>query len=119
MLAVTSAALVVAIHVEAFPYPLQQALRDWVLHFAALVAATILTASALGYRRSAASRHHRTRQLVGCAVPLAATLLHELGQWVWPAGPRDAFDATRDALLDVAGTAAAWWALRPGRRPQA
>ena len=114
-LALVAAVLVVAIHAEAFPYPAQQHLRDWVLHFAAVLAATMFTAAVVGYRRGSTAPHQRTLLAVACAVPVSVCVLHELGQWLWPAQPRDGFDAVRDTLLDVAGAGAAWWALRRRR----
>jgi hypothetical protein len=117
VLAVLSGAMVVAIHTESFPYPLQQQLRDWALHLVAMVAATVFTAALLGHRRRGSDRHQRLRLTIACTVPLAITLLHETGQWLWPPGARDAFDSVRDALLNVAGTAVACWSLR--RRPAA
>jgi hypothetical protein len=115
-IAVVCGALVPAIHYGLFPWQVHQLLRDWVMHFAALVAATILTAGLIGYRRSQ-PRHARPRLAIAIGVPLAITLLHELGQWLWPAGERDTFDSCRDALLNVAGAAVGLLLLRPWRRP--
>lgn len=101
-----------AIHFGALPWQVHQPMRDWVMHPAALCAATIVTALLLGYRPAPRDRQQPLRLWLGCAVPVSIALLHELGQWLWPAGARDAFDSVRDALLDVAGTALGWWALR-------
>lgn len=113
VLAIAAGGWVVAIHTGQFPWPLHQYLRDWVMHFAALVAATLLTATMLGYHGARQERRRRALLAIGCAVPLAITLLHELGQWLWPDGQRDNFDSVRDALLNVLGTAVGWWLLRP------
>jgi len=53
---------------------------------------------------------------IALGVPLAITLLHELGQWIWPDGARDGFDALRDCALNVVGALLAVRLLR-GQRP--
>lgn len=116
--AVVAGAMVPAIHEHLFPWQWHQFLRDWAMHFVGLVAATIFTVNVLGYHGAASWRHRRTVLRIGLAVPLAITLLHELGQWVWPAGARDAFDAVRDALLNVGGAVVGWLVVRrPGEAP--
>lgn len=110
--AIVAAAMVPAIESWVFPWQLNMFLRSWGLHFFALVAGTIFTTSVLGYHRALPGRYRRTLLTIGCAVPLTITLLHELGQWIWPAGERDAFDSVRDSLLNVFGAATGWWIVR-------
>jgi hypothetical protein len=108
--AFAAGAAAVTIHFAWLPAWSYLTLRNWGLHFFALVAASVLTTSLLGYH--GAGRRQRTLLRLGCGVPLAITLLHELGQWVWPAGARDHFDSVRDSALNVAGVVVGWWILR-------
>ena len=109
-LAATLAAggMVVGVHFELWPWQWHQFLRDWVMHFCALVAAAIATAAVLGYFRAPTARQRRSLRRLGCGVPLAITLLHELGQSVWPHDGWTLLDTLRDALLNVVGAVVAW-----------
>ena len=53
---------------------------------------------------------HRFAWAMLVLVPFVLLALHELGQWTWPDGPRDAFDSLRDLGLNALG---AWLAARP------
>ncbi|MCU0863845.1 MAG: hypothetical protein MUC36_08645 [Planctomycetes bacterium] len=119
-IAVAAGTLALSIHGMVFRGELHVWLRDWALHFAAVLFAAILTSALLGYHRQRDDRATWTMLQLGCLVPFVLLGLHELGQWLWPAGPRDHFDSVRDTLLNAFGTAAAWlllWRTRPRRRP--
>ncbi len=85
-----------------------QPVRDWGLHWVALVCAVMTTLLALQCltddSRDALVRARR----IAVAVPLLVASLHEGGQWLWPSGHRDAFDSGRDFALNVVGTIVAW-----------
>lgn len=111
-------ALALAIHGVMFRGALQVWLRDWALHFAAVLFAAILTSGLLGYHRQRDDQATAGMLKLGCLVPFGLLGLHELGQWLWPVGPRDHFDSVRDTLLNALGTASAWllmWRTRPRR----
>lgn len=106
-----------ATHYVMFPWPLQATMRDWALHSCGLLATTLATGLCLGLHRAHRPAARRALTAIALGVPLAITLLHELGQWLWPAGPRDAFDAVRDCVLNVFGAAVAGALLCSGQRP--
>ena len=117
--AVGAGALALSIHGMMFRGELHVWLRDWALHFAAVLFAAILTSALLGYHRQRSDRATATMLKLGCLVPFVLLGLHELGQWLWPVGPRDHFDSVRDTLLNALGTASAWlllWRTRPAAR---
>jgi hypothetical protein len=106
-----------ATHFVMFPWPFQATMRDWALHSCGLLATTLATGLCLGLHRAHRRAARRALTAIALGVPLAITLLHELGQWLWPVGPRDAFDAVRDCALNVVGAALAGALLRSGQRP--
>ncbi len=108
-------ALILLIHAEVLG-TLHPLLRDWALHFLAVLCTAICTTWLLGLHHATNEARRRLLLCLGCGIPLLVTLLHELGQWLWPAGPRDTFDSLRDAALNIAGAAVAWALLR---RPSA
>jgi hypothetical protein len=100
-----------------------QPMRDWGLHWIALVASVmatwILLQALSDGTRSASLRARR----IALAVPLLITCLHELGQWAWPAGARDNFDSARDFALNFVGAFVAWailarWSPLPEEQPR-
>jgi len=107
-----------ATHFVMFPWPFQATMRDWALHSCGLLATTLATGLCLGLHRAHRRAARRALTAIALGVPLAITLLHELGQWLWPADPRDAFDAVRDCVLNVVGAAVAGALLRSGQRPE-
>lgn len=109
-------AVTMATHFAAWPWPLQQTMRDWAMHSGGVLATTLATALALGVARKPDGAERDVLLRIALGVPLAITLLHELGQWLWPDGPRDGFDALRDSGLNVAGALFAVRLLR-GQRP--
>jgi len=109
-------ALTLATHFQAWPWPLQQTMRDWAMHSGGLLATTLATGLMLGVSRHPDGAHRDGLLRIALGVPLAITLLHELGQWVWPDGARDGFDALRDCALNVVGAALAVRLMR-GQRP--
>lgn len=115
---VAAGALTLATHFAAWPWPLQQSMRDWAMHSGGLLATTLATGLMLGVSRHPDGAHRDVLLRIAFGVPLAVTLLHELGQWLWPDGPRDGFDALRDCALNVVGAAVAVRLLR-GQRPAA
>lgn len=108
-----------ATHFVLFPWPFQATMRDWALHSCGLLATTLATGLCLGLHRAHRRAARRALAVIALGVPLAITLLHELGQWIWPDGARDAFDAVRDCVLNVVGAAAAGTLLRAPRRAAA
>jgi len=108
-----------ATHFVMFPWPFQATMRDWALHSCGLLATTLATGLCLGLHRAHRRAARRALTAIALGVPLAITLLHELGQWLWPVDPRDAFDAVRDCVLNVVGAAVAGALLRSGQRPAA
>jgi hypothetical protein len=107
-----------ATHFVMFPWPFQATMRDWALHSCGLLATTLATGLCLGLHRAHRRAARRALTAIALGVPLTITLLHELGQWLWPADPRDAFDAVRDCVLNVVGAAVAGALLRSGQRPE-
>jgi hypothetical protein len=105
-------------HYGAWSWPLQQTMRDWALHSCGVLATTLTLGLVLGLYR--AHRHSFRTQLMRIAVgvPLTITLLHEVGQWIWPHSARDAFDSIRDCVLNIAGAMTAAFLLR-AQRPSA
>ncbi|MEY4829306.1 MAG: hypothetical protein RLZZ562_1102 [Planctomycetota bacterium] len=100
-----------------------QPLRDWGLHWVALVFAVMATwlllQSLTDGSRSAQIRVRR----IAFFVPLLVTCLHEWGQWIWPAAPRDNFDCARDFALNFVGAFVAWailarWSPLPEEQPR-
>jgi hypothetical protein len=111
-LALVTSALVLLIHLQLLPAAVQAVLRDWVLHAVAVFSASLWTSLAIG-ARAPGEGVRRARIAIAGLVPLAVVALHELGQWLWPAGARDAFDAVRDLGLDGLGALLAWlWLAR-------
>lgn len=90
-----------------FPSLAQQFLRDWVMHATAVVATTLGTGLVLGVPSDPDAGLRRYR--IAAWVPFVLLALHELGQWTWPDGARDAFDSLRDLGLNALG---AWLAAR-------
>lgn len=118
--AIASGGTALLIHEQVCSGHLQMFLRDWVLHLSAVLFAVLLTSALLGYHRQRDDRATVRVLRLGCVVPFALLALHELGQWTWPAGPRDPIDSLRDTGLNALGTAiGAWllWRTRP--RPSA
>lgn len=99
--------LTVGIQEYWFPSLAQQFLRDWVMHATAVVATTLGTGLVLGVPSDPDAGLRRYR--LATWVPFVLLALHELGQWTWPDGPRDAFDSLRDLGLNALG---AWLAAR-------
>lgn len=89
------------------PLAIHQLLRDWVMHATAVVATTLATGLVLGVASDPDAGLRRYR--IAAWVPFVLLALHELGQWTWPDGPRDAFDSLRDLGLNALG---AWLAAR-------
>jgi hypothetical protein len=87
-------------------------LRSWGLHFFALYAAVIGTLLVLGFFHADSPRRRRGLRRLGVLTPLAVTLLHELGQSIWPHDQWELWDTVRDALLNVVGALLAWWLVR-------
>ncbi|MBX3462001.1 MAG: hypothetical protein KF830_02435 [Planctomycetes bacterium] len=103
--------LTIAISEHWFPWwPLQLFLREWVLHWSAVVAVTLTVALVLGIASDPGGRRRRTALAV--VVPFTLLALHELGQWLYPVGERDDFDSVRDVALNLLGTLCSWWVLR-------
>jgi hypothetical protein len=109
-------AVTMATHFELWPWPLQQGMRDWALHSGGVLATTLATALMLGVSRHPDGAHRDALLRIALGVPLVVTLLHELGQWLWPDGARDGFDALRDCGLNVVAAVVAVRLLR-GQRP--
>ncbi len=108
LLAALSVTLLV--HFQQFPpYP-QMFLRDWGLHWTAVLTTTLF----LGLLLDAVSHGSNGRLSLRLAtwVPFGLLFLHEVGQFVWPNGARDLFDSLRDVALNAMGTAIAAWVLR-------
>lgn len=89
------------------PLAIHQFLRDWVMHATAVVATTLATGLVLGVASDPDAGMRRYR--IAAWVPFVLLALHELGQWTWPDGERDAFDSLRDLGLNALG---AWLAAR-------
>lgn len=117
-MAVTGA-ITVAIHEDLFPMPLQQTLRDWLMHATAVCASCLAVGLFVGVPRPQRPAEFRWRLRLSCWLPMGMLALHELGQWCFPTGPRDAFDSWRDLALNGAGTAVAWWLLARAAVPLA
>lgn len=85
-----------------------QPMRDWGLHWIALVFAVMATWLLL-HSLSDGTRGASVRvRRIAFIIPVLVTCLHELGQWLWPSGPRDDFDSTRDFALNFVGAFVAW-----------
>lgn len=85
-----------------------QPMRDWGLHWIALVCATMTTMLLL-QRLSDGSREAAIRgRRIALSIPLAVASLHEGGQWMWPSGHRDPLDSGRDFALNILGACVAW-----------
>jgi len=95
------------------PLAIHQFLRDWVMHAIAVVATTLGVGLVLGVPNDDSADPLRYRLAV--RVPFVCLLLHELGQWTWPDGPRDHFDSLRDVGLNVVGSWLGARLLRWGR----
>jgi len=89
------------------PLTIHQFLRDWVMHATAVVATTLATGLVLGVASDPDAGLRRYR--IAAWVPFVLLASHELGQWTWPDGARDAFDSLRDLGLNALG---AWLAAR-------
>lgn len=96
-----------------FPSACQQVLRDWVMHWIAVMATTLGVGLVLGVPNDDSADPFRYRLAV--RVPFVCLFLHELGQWTWPDGPRDHFDSLRDVGLNVVGSWLGARLLRWGR----
>jgi hypothetical protein len=105
-------ALTLAIHFDLFPLRVQLLLRDWGLHWAAVLATSLFVAVVLGADTGRGAPFAGRLATWG---PFTLLALHELGQWIWPAGARDAFDSLRDLALNAVGVGIAAWLLRHGR----
>ncbi|MFY9341148.1 MAG: hypothetical protein WAT39_01580 [Planctomycetota bacterium] len=103
------------IHFIVFPPHAHMFLRDWGLHFFAVVASCLACGLVLGHKAEGKAADVRRRHRLACLVPFVFLFLHEVGQWLWPDGARDHFDSVRDALLNAAGAFVAWKVLRRGR----
>jgi hypothetical protein len=108
--------LTLATHFQLFPWPLHGVMRDWALHSCGVLATALATGLCLGLHRAHRRGARRALAAIALGVPLAVTLLHELGQWLWPEHARDAFDALRDCALNVLGATVAG-ALLLAQRP--
>lgn len=109
VLCLTAGLVTVGINEYLFPTACQQLLRDWVMHFTAVVAVTLGVGLVLGVATETEGAGRRMRLAV--LVPFLFLALHELGQWTWPDGARDAFDSLRDLGLNGLGTLVAWGLL--------
>lgn len=104
---------------------LHQVVRDWGLHWIAVVCAAMATSLLLQGVSGGDPRNWRKLSRIACAVPFTISSLHELGQWLWPKADRDDFDSLRDFALNFVGAGIAWWILQkiappvpePRRRP--
>lgn len=96
-----------------FPSACQQVLRDWGMHWIAVMATTLGVGLVLGVPNDDSTDPFRYRLAV--RVPFVCLFLHELGQWTWPDGPRDHFDSLRDVGLNVVGSWLGACLLRWGR----
>jgi len=105
-------ALVPTIHYGFWPMPLHVYLRDWGMHCFAVYAAAIGTLLVLGFFQADTTRRRSVLRRLGVATPLAVTLLHELGQSIWPHDQWELWDTVRDALLNVLGALLAWRLVR-------
>lgn len=97
---------------DPWSWRLHGALRSWGLHFFALYAAAIGTLLVLGFFHAESARRRRSLRRLGVLTPLVVTLLHELGQSIWPHDQWELWDTIRDALLNVAGAGLVWWLVR-------
>lgn len=91
----------------------QAVLRDWGLHWLAVMFTGILTAQLLGL--STATRAADARRIVFLATLLPVLVFggHETMQWFYPDhGVRDDFDSIRDYALNAVGATASWLSLR-------
>lgn len=113
VLCITAGLVTVGIEEYVFPTACQQLLRDWVMHFTAVVAVTLGVGLVLGVATEIDGARRRMRLAV--LVPFVFLALHELGQWTWPDGARDPFDSLRDLGLNGIGTLVAWRLLRSAR----
>ena len=93
-------ALTLLIHFDVFPLRLQLLLRDWGLHWTAALATTLFVGFVLGVDRGRGAPFVWWLAVLG---PCTVLALHELGQWLWPDKPRDAFDSLRDLALNGVG----------------
>lgn len=96
-----------------FPSACQQLLRDWAMHWIAVLATTLGVGLVLGVATDPDAGTLRWRLAV--LVPFVCLFLHELGQWTWPDGPRNHFDSLRDVALNVLGSWLGARLLRWGR----
>ena len=100
-----------------------QPMRDWGLHWIALVCATMATMLLL-QRLSDGSRDAAVRgRRIALSLPLTVASLHEGGQWLWPSGLRDPLDSGRDFGLNILGMLIAWtilarWSPLPETTPR-
>lgn len=100
-----------------------QPMRDWGLHWIALVCATMTTMLLL-QRLSDGSREAAVRgRRIALTLPLTVASLHEGGQWMWPSGHRDPLDCGRDLALNILGAIVAWailarWSPLPDSTPR-
>lgn len=100
-----------------------QPMRDWGLHWIALVCATMTTMLLL-QRLSDGSRGALLRaRWIAFTIPLTVASLHEGGQWLWPSGFRDPLDSGRDFGLNIVGAIVAWailarWSPLPAATPR-
>lgn len=112
MVLASAGALTLAIHFDLFPLRLQLVLRDWGLHWTAVLATSLLVAVVLGADTGRGASFAARLATWG---PFCFLALHELGQWLWPSRERDAFDSVRDLALNALGVGIAAWLLRHGR----
>lgn len=89
-----------------------QVVRDWGLHWLAVVASAMATSLLLQVVSGGDGRSWRKLSLLACAVPFSISSLHELGQWIWPKADRDDVDSLRDFALNFVGACIALAVLR-------
>lgn len=88
-----------------------QVVRDWGLHWLAIVCTAMFTALLLHGISGGDTRNWRKFAVLACATPFAISSLHELGQWIWPKADRDDLDSLRDFGLNFVGAGIAWLVL--------
>jgi hypothetical protein len=117
VLTAVTGTMAVLIHFQLFPPAVFVHLRTWWLHFFAVVAVCLFTGFMLGLQPNTPRRDLVRRLRLACIVPFGFLALHELGQWLWPAGERDHFDSVRDTAMNALGAWLAWRVLRSGLPP--
>ncbi|MEY2715625.1 MAG: hypothetical protein RIT24_1968 [Planctomycetota bacterium] len=85
-----------------------QPMRDWGLHWIAIVCSVMTTLLLLQKLSDGSRRSVLRARRIALMIPLLVASLHEGGQWLWPSGHRDPLDSGRDFALNIVGTVVAW-----------